>query len=1038
MNNISLIANSGIQFVEIGVSIFHDSDLLKKKKYFAELKDKTGQNIELVVPYYRKDTGEYIIREGINPEAIDPSGKITEELIHNDFSIPIDDSQRYRISYHDALNLYEEAWIPVPYLKTNKQGNGELTYAGGPWGWARMYIARASLSEQEGNITHKIILAFDTQVQEDDPEYVTLKNKDINEYQIENHAFTCPLEDSKLIDFTSNEWVFDWLSDIFDARVKAELFKSKGLFFSECAGAYIALLRLLSEARAFPEVHVYGKSNKCIDISLVLDIGNSRTCGLILETSDIGREPFSFQRAQKLAIRDLSQPNKTYEDPFEMRIAFVKERFGNIDDYLVAFEDELKLFSWPSLVRVGPEASRLIVLNDQKEDTRFYLSSPKRYLWDHIPSDSSWRSIYTNLTGEFRLDSTFFGIALNFTEEGDFIVSQGNGRSKNGRPAIDYSGKGSNVLKRNLRTKQKSDYTPISSVGSARYSRSSLMTFTIFELLLQALSQINGFAYRETQDFSKIPRKLKTLVLTCPTAMTQIDQRNLKNAADDAVDLLKIYFDESFIDRNLKIIPQAINTAQEAENPKNWMYDEATCSQLAYLYGEITYRFNNDIGQYFKYCGRYCPGLKFKEEKSVTIASIDIGGGTTDVMIGAYQLDPESNGAVIEPQPFFWEGFNLAGDDLMRRIIERLILPQIYRYAEKLGCQNTKALMSDLFGPHTGKLNVKDRRFKNVIVNQLIISIAYGFVDFAGEGSKSDSKKLDEFFYKRPRPNQSLLDEFNLKFRKNGAKEFDIEQLTWDLNINAINKVIYQTIGSMLSHICAIIAQYSCDIVILAGKPTKIPVIKEIIVKNLPVFPDKVITLGNYRIGSWYPFSNSHHEIKDPKTIVTVGAAISHMSELGKLGAFQFNTEPLKKIKSTANFIGKYNPNSAKISEENVFFKKNDDEAEVKFSGGHLLLGKRQLENPNWLASPIYQIKYKDKYAAENLREKNYSPPYKIIVKRSEISKEEIEYEALASDKEGNDMNFDDYFLLTPQSLPDEFGYWLDTGCFSLDIIDES
>ena len=215
------------------------------------------------------------------------------------------------------------------------------------------------------------------------------------------------------------------------------------------------------------------------------------------------------------------------------------------------------------------------------------------------------------------------------------------------------------------------------------------------------------------------------------------------------------------------------------------------------------------------------------------------------------------------------------------------------------------------------------------------------------------------------------------------------------------------------------------------------PVIKDIIIQNLPVSPDKVVTLGNYRIGNWYPFSNSHHRIKDPKTIVCVGAAVSHMSEMGKLGTFNFDTEPLKKIRSTAKYIGKYNINSARISANDVFLKEGDETSEIKFSGGDILLGKRQLENPSWLAAPIYQIKYKDKDASFRLREKNLLPPYSITLARSEMSMEELQYEKTVEDREGNSFNFEDYFILMPQSLADEFGYWLDTGCFSLNILEK-
>lgn len=1038
---VSLIANSGIQFIETTGRIDADSELLKKKRSFAEIVDEGDDSIELVIPYLRNDIGEFIIREAINQDAFTSKG-IDEEKIHPDFSIPISEEEIYKISYQEALSIYEETWLPVPILRTQVAANIKH-YREGPMCWARMYIAKKSIEKDNTKDTHTIVLAFDTTVADSVHEdaYEMLQEEDVD--QSGTYTFLCPTEDEPITNFYAQEWVQDWLREIFADRAEKGIYKDKGNFFSKFAGAYLTLISLLNEVKVFPELSIYGHTTQSIDVSLVIDIGNSRTCGLILETSEVGINKFPpLLKAEKLAIRDLSQPNKSYHDPFEMRVAFVEERFGD-KNYTTEQIGNQTLFSWPSLIRIGPEAARLIALNGSGQEAPFYLSSPKRYLWDTSPYDSSWKSVKINTDGKLEFDSAFFGIAHNFTESGKLIMHKPSGVERvaysGGRPEFDYSGRGERILKDEVRIRRPIQEKPIASVNAPRYSRASLMTFSIFELLLQALSQINSFSYRKKIEGEGFPRRLKNLVLTCPTAMTQTDQRNLRNAADDAIDLLKLYFDESFIDESLQVIPAPVNTLHEAESPKNWMYDEATCSHLAYLYGEIYYRFNKDIPLYFKYSGKNNPALKYTEEKSTTIASIDIGGGTTDVMICAYQLDPESHGAVIEPQPLFWEGFNLAGDDLMRRIIERTILPQIYEYAVQCGCDKfrAKALMSDLFGPHTGEsFNIKDIRLKNLVVNQVITPISYTVIDYLTESQSSDILKFNDFFYSRPRPNNTLIQQVNQKFVNNGATGFDIEKMSWRINVEAINQVIYQTIGKLLSHISSIVAQYACDVVLLAGKPTKIPVIKEILVRNLPVSPDKIVTLGNYRIGNWYPFSNSFHEINDPKTIVCVGAAISHMSEMGKLGTFRFNTEPLKQIRSTANYIGKYTPNSAKINEEDVFLSVKEESAMLKFSGSDLIIGKRQLADSNWLAAPIYQIRYRDDNAAIKLVGRGLKPPYIIIIERAEMNKEELTYEKIAEDRDGNEFNFDDFFVLAPQSLADEYGYWLDTGCFSLDIID--
>ncbi|WP_367391338.1 virulence factor SrfB [Lewinella sp. LCG006] len=1042
--NKSLIANSGIQFIEINLSIQHDTPLLKKKKALAEMvyKDSDNEEVEVVFPYYRGDTGEFVIKDAINKDAFDRDGRIDEEKILADYSLPIDEERIYKVSYQEALDIYEETWLPVPFLNSNFRGEkDEDTLDFGPLCWARMYIAKLAPGRGEPNDTHTLVLAFDTSVRDPFEEtfYENLRYEDTTSGG--EIKFRTPKSDEFISNFYSQEWVQDWLEDIFQTRVESGVYQDKGKFFSKFACAYLALIGMLNELKAFPVIKVFNSDERSIDVSLVLDIGNSRTCGLILETSEVGREQFDTKKAQRLKIRDLSTPNRTYDRPFDMKVAFTEQVFGD-EEFTKAVTENKQFFLWPSLVRVGPEATRLIALNGNDQDAQFYLSSPKRYLWDTMPNEIPWKSVRINTRGRLAFQEVFYGISHSFTESGKLIVYKPEGVDRitkvNGRYNLDYTQNGTPVLKDEIRYRKKQTEVPIPAPGSPKYARSSLMTFTIFELLLHALSQVNSHEYRALLNHESVARRLKNLVLTCPTAMSETDQRQLRNAADDAIDLLKIYFDETFIDEDLKIIPEPVNTTREAEEPANWMYDEATCSHLAFLYGEIDYRFNGEAVKYFDVCGKQNRALQFGNEKSITIASIDIGGGTTDVMICAYQIDPESNGELIIPQPFFWEGFNLAGDDIMRSIIERSILPQIYDFAVKRGCSRTqaKAVMSDLFGPHTGeRFNIKEVRLKNLAVNQLITPIVYAFIEHLTENKASDSFKFDDFFYDYPRPSKEVIQQINDKFTRAGATRFNIERMVWQVEVSALNDDILKEIGKLLTHISAIIAQYECDTVLLAGKPTKIPVLKELMVRNLPVSPDRIVTLGNYRIGNWYPFSDSHHMMNDPKTIVCVGAAISHMSEMGRLGRFRFNTEPLKVVKSTANFIGKYTQNSARIKKEEVFLSAGEDTGKIKFSGADLLIGKRQLADSNWRAAPIYQIKLKDKNSAQQLRNRMLEAPYTISVERSAFSKEELNYDIIAEDRNGNEFNFDDYFILTPQSLQDEFGYWLDTGCFSLNIL---
>ena len=171
---------------------------------------------------------------------------------------------------------------------------------------------------------------------------------------------------------------------------------------------------------AAPEVTLHNNTRKQIDVDLVLDIGNSRTCGVLFEEGD-------FTKAMMLEIRDMSDPSKTYEKSFDMRLAFRKADFGND----IVLDDDA--FEWRSFVRIGDEAKRLVYRSLEEdglsERTTNY-SSPKRYLWDMKPFDCKWENLITiNDPYGIKLAGNIYipGLSELFDHNGNYI---GNHKGK--------------------------------------------------------------------------------------------------------------------------------------------------------------------------------------------------------------------------------------------------------------------------------------------------------------------------------------------------------------------------------------------------------------------------------------------------------------------------------------------------------------------------------------------------------------------------------------------------------------------------------
>lgn len=1028
-NTVSLIANSGIQFYTSKVNLSSDSEALKKTATFAEIEtedEKGNKEYSFEFPYFFADKDMYVVRQALNPDAFDPeTGLIDEDKIRKEFIKKIKEEEVYTIKPLESLETFEGVWLPIPYFR---KGTFDDDVQQGPETWARIWYSKIPAAEmKDDGYTHRVVIAFDTRCED-------FKNPEINKerYYIPNtrdadgSVFICPEDENINYNFCAHEWVMDWLETEYKERQKALNLRKQEFFFYHI-GLYINLLTIMNKAEAFKPVSLHsnaGTDNKSIEVDMVMDIGNSRTCGLLFESTKIN-QAFSFTDADPLEIRDLTYPDKTYSDPFEMRLAFVKSGFGLNSAYLKSINPDA--FKWPSLVRIGKEARRLIVINDDIS-ANFTMSSPKRYLWDGGKSDFQWefipeRGFLQNTLSNY---AKLAGVNEHFTEDGTlFTKAEKEAKNKGEEPP----------------TKMPDPY----------FSRRSLMTFTMMEIMLHAITHINSYKFRKNKGLEYVPRKLKRIVLTCPTAMCKMEKFYLRDLAIEALVGLKEFFGESFIEsikietldeieldakpeeeeeRGLRIIPIAKDALRPIDRKKDWGYDEATCSQLAFIYGEIAHRYKGNSDLYFKTVGKPRKETPRPDYPSVSVASVDIGGGTTDIMICNYLPDPTADITVLTPDPLFWEGFNLAGDDILRRIIERTILPVIAEKATEMGCKDTVSIMRILFGPDLGITNAEDRKMRRQFAGQVALPIAYGVIQHIAEQRDDERRPFDYFFIDQPRPNQNLIDYINKMFaEEGGVPDFDITKLEWYISTDAVNKVVKDVVEEMLADLCKVIAQYNCDYVLLSGRPTVLPVIRELFLKYLPVSPDRIIPMGNFRIGTWYPFADATGRIKDPKTCVAVGATIALMAgKLNRIEGFRLDTNLLKKkVVSTADYIGKYDPQKSKIS--HIYFSPGSDTYTIQYDGP-MLIGMKQMKDESWTGTPLYKLTYSSYEAAEQLSSRL---PLKIDLERDEFNKEKIKKIRNILDK--NDKKVSPRELkLSLQTLADEYGYWMDTGSFNLPI----
>lgn len=810
---------------------------------------------------------------------------------------------------------------------------------------------------------------------------------------------------------------------------------------------YITIISYLQKLGMTPDVTLYTDAEEKKPVDLVLDIGNSRTCGVLFEDGD-------FTKVDMLELQDLTEPWKVYKKPFDMRLAFHHCNFGEID-----LPDQ---FSWQSFVRIGEEAIKLIYKsrpeNGVSQRTTNY-SSPKRYLWDGRKYAGQWDFLMTEDDEQivFNHYVNIKGLSEQFDSDGSLRTTNDGG-------------------------------------SFSSFSRRSLMTLVLIEIFQHANCQINGFAYRQKRGEINVPRSIRSIIITCPTAMPKEEQVILRQCAEDAyVALLRskdpnLYYQPYKVEEwqdKVKIIPSVKdlmvnpNSVNGQRTRTEWGYDEATCCQLVYLYAEVAQRYLNHSEDFFNLYGHV--RKEFLEDgydkNSLTIGSVDIGAGTTDLMICAYKYD-QKGVSKLTPQPLFWDSFYYAGDDILEELVRSIIIEgqskeikALYEgpifnavcstymalsdadflealnlkgkvsfanvtEAEKqeLKClyasRETSERIHNFFGKDKALMDYKDRLIRQDFNVQISVPMGLKLLDMLRLGRKSTLLKYEDFFDEL-QPADFILQHFTKHFslESNGKVyvEFDFKKIVWNFDVERISQIIVSKIEPLMKQLAIVLNTYNCDIVLLAGKPMSLKPITDLFLKYYPTSSNRLIRLNDYRVGEWYPFADGLGYFKDQKSLVAVGAMIGYMSSNGGINGFHMDMSHLKKdMVSTANYMGLYNVVNQKVAE--AILSPDQNSATFEVHGFPLFIGCKQLVSQFYQARPIFSLDL-----ADDVELSTISLPLRVSVVRNYSQDKEVLKIVSAIDATGKPVSMQK-LRFGVQSLASDGAYWLDKGEFVLSI----
>ena len=383
--------------------------------------------------------------------------------------------------------------------------------------------------------------------------------------------------------------------------------------------------------------------------------------------------------------------------------------------------------------------------------------------------------------------------------------------------------------------------------------RSALLAGLAIELFEQAETQVNRPVPYDGNRRPG-PRRIRHVCITSPPAWST-SERNLYRA------VLEKGLSTFCHDRKLPL-------------PELYMdCEEASGALLAYIANEVG-KFGGNLMDWLKLMGRQDKG-----QQKLRIAVIDIGGGTSDLLIVDTNAMRSPNGATdLKIQRCYQDGVLTAGDELIRAVTCRFVLPAIAKAIAENN-EKTRGILFDylLLDQNVPDAILKQRRFW---ARQLWFPLTIDLLRHWLEGttlSRDDWGKL-------PGEVQNFCDACGA-----GIAKKKLDPLVFQTNAETIfekfskikpeKKELITLCQSVFSdtawRFSAAVAAFDCDLVLLAGKTAEIEPVRDLFTREIPLPSRRLLSFGNYRLDrSWSRFSGNNGKLRDAKMATVMGAAI--------------------------------------------------------------------------------------------------------------------------------------------------------------------
>ena len=513
------------------------------------------------------------------------------------------------------------------------------------------------------------------------------------------------------------------------------------------------------------------------------------------------------------------------------------------------------------------------------------------------------------------------------------------------------------------------------------------MVVAIYELLCQAYQYINSLGYRGLSGDPSRSREIRSLTMTYPSGMFQPERERFAAQAQKAINLfaltlgrhqhhrpdLTFSIDEAsavhltYIWSELRMLGQDPRLWFSALSRNHTPIAPPTAATTAKPSGEGDLHGATPAGrrrnrQNILRPGTLQPAVADNSaadsqlaQRELRIACIDMGGGTTNLMIARYTFQPGIDDS-IQGQVIHQDGISIAGDQLVKRLLEKVIVPA---FAEHIGLEEEDVQL--LFGPEVPKNRGWTAQRVNWM-NRLFVPLAEGYLQAAVDDDRSATISHADPQRVEPSVVESLEQACN---RLRGPGYYNLRQeLPLAYDPARLTEVVHEVFAGLLFDFCSRIVEHEADVILLAGQPTKLAPIQDLVRQYVALPASRIIPMFNHYAGNWYPYQDSKGHapgvIVDPKSAVVVGAAIEFMARNGMLPQFKFSMRT--RDEENTYYWGVMTEATSTIRPERVLFRpvqgtSREEWTEFTTITQRIVIGRKMQEDESAQATPIYVLK---------------------------------------------------------------------------------